>query len=74
MKIAKPKADEIFKRHILLPVDNLETRQKRLVYRSKQRGWLEGENHIFNYSQLVIYAFFSTHLLRSRSIAWNLGK
>jgi succinate dehydrogenase flavin-adding protein (antitoxin of CptAB toxin-antitoxin module) len=41
IKIAKPRADEIFKKHIELPVDDLETRQKRLIYRSKQRGWLE---------------------------------
>lgn len=41
LRIAKPKADEIFKKHIQLPGDDLETRRKRLVYRSKQRGWLE---------------------------------
>mmetsp|Transcript_20486 Transcript_20486/g.32954 ORF Transcript_20486/g.32954 Transcript_20486/m.32954 type:complete len:194 (-) Transcript_20486:185-766(-) len=41
LKIAKPKADEIFKRHIALPDDDVATRQKRLIYRSKQRGWLE---------------------------------
>jgi succinate dehydrogenase assembly factor 2 len=41
IEIAKPKAEEIFKKHIELPVDGLETRQKRLIYRSKQRGWLE---------------------------------
>lgn len=41
LKIAKPKAEEIFKRHIALPTDDIETRRKRLVYRSKQRGWLE---------------------------------
>ena len=42
LKIAMPRADEIFKRHIQLPVDDIETRRKRLIYRSKQRGWLEG--------------------------------
>eukprot|EP00980_Cylindrotheca_fusiformis_P029331 scaffold23297_cov132-Cylindrotheca_fusiformis.AAC.9 len=41
LKIAKPKADAIFRKHIELPTDDLETRRKRLVYRSKQRGWLE---------------------------------
>lgn len=41
LRVAKPKADEIFKKHIELPTDDLETRQKRLIYRSKQRGWLE---------------------------------
>jgi succinate dehydrogenase assembly factor 2 len=41
LKIAKPKADEIFRKHIELPVDDIETRRKRLIYRSKQRGWLE---------------------------------
>lgn len=41
LEIARPKAEEIFAKHIALPVDDLATRQKRLVYRSKQRGWLE---------------------------------
>mmetsp|Transcript_4259 Transcript_4259/g.10630 ORF Transcript_4259/g.10630 Transcript_4259/m.10630 type:complete len:238 (-) Transcript_4259:1080-1793(-) len=46
INIAKPKADMIFQRHIELPQevhhdDGLTTRQKRLIYRSKQRGWLE---------------------------------
>jgi succinate dehydrogenase assembly factor 2 len=41
LKIAKPRADEIFKKHIEIPTDDLRTRRKRLVYRSKQRGWLE---------------------------------
>jgi succinate dehydrogenase assembly factor 2 len=41
IKIAKPKADAIFQKHIELPNDDLVTRQKRLIYRSKQRGWLE---------------------------------
>lgn len=41
LKIAKPKAEEILKNHIKLPTDDLDTRRKRLVYRSKQRGWLE---------------------------------
>lgn len=41
LKIARPKADEIFKKHIEIPTNDLETRRKRLVYRSKQRGWLE---------------------------------
>lgn len=41
LKIAKPKADEIFRKHIELPVDDVETRRRRLIYRSKQRGWLE---------------------------------
>lgn len=41
LKIASPKADEIFKNHIKLPGKDVETRRKRLVYRSKQRGWLE---------------------------------
>jgi succinate dehydrogenase assembly factor 2 len=41
LRIAKPKAHEIFQRHIQLPGDDLATRQKRLIYRSKQRGWLE---------------------------------
>ncbi|CAJ1934198.1 unnamed protein product [Cylindrotheca closterium] len=41
LKIAKPKAEEIFQKHIELPGVDIETRRKRLVYRSKQRGWLE---------------------------------
>lgn len=41
LKIAQPKAEEIFRNHIALPVDDVETRRKRLVYRAKQRGWLE---------------------------------
>lgn len=41
LKIATPRAAEIFKKHIEIPTHDLETRQKRLVYRSKQRGWLE---------------------------------
>lgn len=41
LKIAMPRAKEIFQKHIELPNDDLETRQKRLIYRSKQRGWLE---------------------------------
>lgn len=41
IQIAKPRAEEIFRKHIALPVDDLPTRQKRLIYRSKQRGWLE---------------------------------
>jgi succinate dehydrogenase flavin-adding protein (antitoxin of CptAB toxin-antitoxin module) len=41
LKIAQPKAAEIMRRHIALPDDGVETRRKRLVYRSKQRGWLE---------------------------------
>jgi succinate dehydrogenase flavin-adding protein (antitoxin of CptAB toxin-antitoxin module) len=41
VKVAQPKAEEIFARHIELPPDGLDTRRKRLVYRSKQRGWLE---------------------------------
>jgi succinate dehydrogenase flavin-adding protein (antitoxin of CptAB toxin-antitoxin module) len=41
LKIARPKADEIFQKHIQIPGDDLATRQKRLIYRSKQRGWLE---------------------------------
>lgn len=42
LKIAVPKADEIYRKHIELPGENdLATRQRRLIYRSKQRGWLE---------------------------------
>jgi succinate dehydrogenase assembly factor 2 len=42
IKIAKPRADAIFQKHIALPGNNdLASRQKRLIYRSKQRGWLE---------------------------------
>ena len=41
LKIALPKSQEIFRKHIELPADDLATRQKRLIYRSKQRGWLE---------------------------------
>jgi succinate dehydrogenase flavin-adding protein (antitoxin of CptAB toxin-antitoxin module) len=41
LRIAQPKAHEIFQRHIKLPGDDLATRQKRLIYRSKQRGWSE---------------------------------
>eukprot|EP00538_Stauroneis_constricta_P007247 CAMPEP_0119560508 /NCGR_PEP_ID=MMETSP1352-20130426/15015_1 /TAXON_ID=265584 /ORGANISM="Stauroneis constricta, Strain CCMP1120" /LENGTH=207 /DNA_ID=CAMNT_0007608495 /DNA_START=31 /DNA_END=651 /DNA_ORIENTATION=- len=39
--IAKPKADAIYERHIEMPEGGLENRKKRLIYRSKQRGWLE---------------------------------
>ena len=41
LKIARPKAEEIFERHIKIPADDIEARRKRLIYRSKQRGWLE---------------------------------
>jgi succinate dehydrogenase flavin-adding protein (antitoxin of CptAB toxin-antitoxin module) len=41
LKIAQPKAEEIFRKHIALPVNDIETRRKRLIYRAKQRGWLE---------------------------------
>jgi succinate dehydrogenase assembly factor 2 len=41
LKIAKPRADEIYQKHIQLPDNDEATRQKRLIYRSKQRGWLE---------------------------------
>lgn len=40
LRIAKPKADEIFQEHTKATPD-LESRKKRLIYRSKQRGWLE---------------------------------
>jgi succinate dehydrogenase assembly factor 2 len=41
LKIAQPKAAEILRNHIALPLDDVETRRKRLIYRAKQRGWLE---------------------------------
>lgn len=53
LKVAQPRAEEIFRKHIALPVEddddtdgntngkNLQTRRKRLIYRAKQRGWLE---------------------------------
>lgn len=51
LNIAKPRADEIYQNHIKLPIEegmvdadgntSLENRKKRLIYRSKQRGWLE---------------------------------
>jgi succinate dehydrogenase flavin-adding protein (antitoxin of CptAB toxin-antitoxin module) len=41
LQIALPKADAIFKAHIQMPGNDMETRRKRLIYRSKQRGWLE---------------------------------
>ena len=41
LAIAKPKADAIFEQHIALPDNDLATRRKRLIYRAKQRGWLE---------------------------------
>ena len=41
LKVALPKAEAIFQKHIELPVDDIVIRQKRLIYRSKQRGWLE---------------------------------
>jgi succinate dehydrogenase assembly factor 2 len=43
LRIAKPKADAIFERHTALPEQgrDLATRRKRLIYRAKQRGWLE---------------------------------
>lgn len=41
LKIALPKSEEIYRKHIELPVNDLATRQKRLIYRAKQRGWLE---------------------------------
>jgi len=40
LKLAKPKSEKILAHHIRLPVE-LKDRQKRLIYRSKQRGWLE---------------------------------
>ena len=56
LKIAKPKADKMYKEYIQLPIEeevqngeglqqekggNQAVRRKRLIYRSKQRGWLE---------------------------------
>lgn len=41
LKIALPKSNAIFQKHIELPVDDIAIRQKRLIYRAKQRGWLE---------------------------------
>ena len=41
LKVAKPKVEAIYKKHVALPSDDLAVRQKRLIYRSKQRGWLE---------------------------------
>jgi succinate dehydrogenase assembly factor 2 len=41
LQIAHPRAIEIYEKHIQVPIDDVPTRQKRLVYRSKQRGWLE---------------------------------
>lgn len=41
LKIALPKSKAIFKKHIEIPVNDVATRQKRLIYRAKQRGWLE---------------------------------
>lgn len=43
---ARPRYDAILARHIQLPAEDendtgLENRRKRLIYRSKQRGWLE---------------------------------
>jgi succinate dehydrogenase assembly factor 2 len=40
LTIARPRADVIFKDHTK-PTPDLESRKKRLIYRSKQRGWLE---------------------------------
>lgn len=39
--IALPKSVEILRKHVELPANDLVIRQKRLVYRAKQRGWLE---------------------------------
>ena len=41
LKVALPKSKAIYEKHIKLPVDDIATRQKRLIYRAKQRGWLE---------------------------------
>ena len=41
LKIALPRSQEIFRKHIEIPVNDIATRQKRLIYRAKQRGWLE---------------------------------
>jgi len=41
LKIALPKSEAIFQKHIKIPVNDIATRQKRLIYRAKQRGWLE---------------------------------
>jgi len=40
---AQPRYDEIMERHLRLPAEDgeLDVRKKRLIYRSKQRGWLE---------------------------------
>jgi succinate dehydrogenase assembly factor 2 len=54
LEIAKPKSEKIMARHVRLPSlqdipkasslgcnDELGVRKKRLIYRAKQRGWLE---------------------------------
>jgi succinate dehydrogenase flavin-adding protein (antitoxin of CptAB toxin-antitoxin module) len=55
LKIAKPRADEIFKKHIEIPTDDLRTRRKRLVYRSKQRGWLEVDLFLGTWASDFVY-------------------
>jgi hypothetical protein len=57
LKTAKPKAEEIFRRHVAIPVDSIETRQRRLIYRSKQRGWLEGTCRQFIKKGIFIYYY-----------------
>jgi len=54
LKIAVPRSQEIFRQHIELPVDDLFTRQKRLIYRAKQRGWLEVDLLLGTYASMNV--------------------
>ena len=60
LKIAQPKADQIFREHIALPTDDVETRRKRLIYRAKQRGWL-GKSILIQVSEFCVVS--SVHVL-----------
>jgi succinate dehydrogenase assembly factor 2 len=84
LKIARPKSEEIFAKHVEMPkldqipranlgpeqaIDaadeaklNLDIRRKRLIYRSKQRGWLEVDLLLGTYASEHVHTFVHDEL------------
>jgi hypothetical protein len=61
LKVAKPKADEIYAKHVELPENgtDIAARRKRLIYRSKQRGWLEVDLLLGTW-YVLLFSYFAT--------------